>query len=208
MSSETTETSKFTNSKEILARLTELFPKCFILQGEAKPLKIGIFQDLAERLTEEDNISKTRLRQAIRHYTNSWRYLESVQVGAKRVDLDGNEGEEINEEHASYAKTQLDESRAKAKEKRAQQRKAERPKQDKRSDKPAKKFNKPKKPAAPKVGLKPVTDTMLKVGSQVQVKLGNAPVRATIKEVDKSDIYVELASGMVIKTSGDKLYSA
>ncbi len=30
-----------------------MFPKCFTLEGEAKPLKIGIFQDLAERPNED-----------------------------------------------------------------------------------------------------------------------------------------------------------
>ncbi|MDX1269394.1 MAG: ProQ/FINO family protein, partial [Oceanisphaera sp.] len=30
-----------------MAYLAECFPKCFVATGEAKPLKIGIFQDLA-----------------------------------------------------------------------------------------------------------------------------------------------------------------
>ncbi len=37
-----------------------MFPKCFTLEGEAKPLKSGIFQDLAERLNEDEK-SKRRL---------------------------------------------------------------------------------------------------------------------------------------------------
>ena len=74
--------------KQILAELSEKFPLCFSQSGEAKPLKIGIFQDLAQRLSEEDGISKTQIRHALRLYTSSWRYLAGVKVGVARVDLD------------------------------------------------------------------------------------------------------------------------
>ena len=80
---------KFANSKEVIAFLAERFPKCFSLEGEAKPLKIGIFQDLALLLSEEERVSKTLLRSTLRHYTNSWRYLESVVEGVSRINLDG-----------------------------------------------------------------------------------------------------------------------
>ena len=58
---------KFTNSKEVIAFLAETFPKCFSIEGEARPLKIGIFQDLATRLEEEERVSKTLLRSTLRH---------------------------------------------------------------------------------------------------------------------------------------------
>lgn len=64
---------KLTNSKEVIAYIAERFPKCFTVEGEAKPLKIGIFQDLAERLEGDDKVSKTQLRTALRQYTSSWR---------------------------------------------------------------------------------------------------------------------------------------
>lgn len=38
-------TEKLKNSKEVIAYIAERFPQCFTLEGEAKPLKIGIFQD-------------------------------------------------------------------------------------------------------------------------------------------------------------------
>ena len=41
---------KFSNSKEVIAFLSETFPMCFSLEGEAKPLKVGIFQDVVDRL--------------------------------------------------------------------------------------------------------------------------------------------------------------
>ena len=63
---------KINNSKELIAYLSELFPTCFIATGEARPLKIGIFQDLAARLAGDPRESKTVLRSALRQYTSSW----------------------------------------------------------------------------------------------------------------------------------------
>ena len=78
---------KLTNTKDIIAYLAEKFPLCFILEGEAKPLKIGLFQDLAEALQDDERVSKTQLRQALRQYTSNWRYLHGCREGAVRVDL-------------------------------------------------------------------------------------------------------------------------
>ncbi|NCB59953.1 MAG: RNA chaperone ProQ, partial [Gammaproteobacteria bacterium] len=79
---------KINNSKELIAYLSELFPACFIATGEARPLKIGIFQDLAARLADDPRVSKTVLRSALRQYTSSWRYLHGLRPGVMRVDLD------------------------------------------------------------------------------------------------------------------------
>jgi len=111
-------TEKFSNSKEVIAYLAERFPHCFSTEGEARPLKIGIFQELAERLDDDERVSKTLLRSTLRHYTNSWRYLHSIREGAYRVDLDGNQDAQIEKEHADHARQQLEESKAKAAEKR------------------------------------------------------------------------------------------
>ncbi|MDE4006144.1 RNA chaperone ProQ, partial [Glaesserella parasuis] len=77
------------STKEIIAYLAEKFPLCFSLEGEAKPLKIGLFQDLVEALSNDEKISKTGLRQALRVYTMSWRYLHACKEGAVRVGLQG-----------------------------------------------------------------------------------------------------------------------
>ena len=54
-------TEKFTNNKQIITFLTEQFPACFIAGSEpAKPLKIGVFQELATRLENEPRVSKTQ----------------------------------------------------------------------------------------------------------------------------------------------------
>lgn len=62
---------KLNSSKEVIAFLAERFPHCFSAEGEARPLKIGIFQDLVERVGGEMNLSKTQLRSALRLYTSA-----------------------------------------------------------------------------------------------------------------------------------------
>lgn len=62
---------KLNSSKEVIAFLAERFPHCFSAEGEARPLKIGIFQDLVERVGGEMNLSKTQLRSALRLYTQA-----------------------------------------------------------------------------------------------------------------------------------------
>ena len=223
--------------KQILAELSEKFPLCFSQSGEAKPLKIGIFQDLAQRLSEEDGISKTQIRHALRLYTSSWRYLAGVKVGVARVDLDGQVGDLIDEQQAAHAAETLDQSKAKAAEVRKAKAVAERAKHKEQqkdqakavqTDKPAYKKSQPNKATvaakAARLNSKPQTTekvvqeqavelialntATLKVGSTVQLKVGLKPVPATVLEVVKNDVVVQLASGMVIKTQGDKLFQA
>jgi len=211
---------KRTSTKEIIAYLTEKFPECFSIKGPVKPLKVGIFQDLAERLEGDETVSKTRLRQALRHYTSSWRYLKSVKLGAFRVDVDGKEIAEIDEEQANYASKTLKESQEKFGNKKATDKEQQKSYKAKGGDKSSKgnksegskrehsKSNKfkqvkstkastPKTESAP---LKPVEATTIKVGNKVRVQLGNSPMNATISEISGNDISVQLDSGMVIKT--------
>lgn len=118
------------STKEVIAYLCEKFPLCFIAEGEAKPLKIGLFQDLAEVLTGDEKVSKTALRQALRTYTLGWRYLHACREGAIRVDLFGNEAGFVDAQQAEHAATSLAEAKAAYAERRAQEfkekRKAER----------------------------------------------------------------------------------
>lgn len=103
---------KLTDAKQIIAYLAEKFPKCFTAEGETKPLKIGIFKDLAERVEEDGVVSRTQLRQALRRYTSSWRYLKCVARGGVRVDLDGQELDQLETEHIEHAAKALEESKA------------------------------------------------------------------------------------------------
>lgn len=210
--------TKRTSTKEIIAYLAEKFPACFSVEGPAKPLKVGIFQELAEKLADDETVSKTRLRQALRHYTSSWRYLKSVKVGVFRVDIEGNDVAEIDQEQADYANKTLKESREKFGNKLAT---------DKGEEKTYKGNNAAKKPAAKKkdnakfksvkstkraqtkepAKLIPVESSSVVVGSKVKVQLGNAPMDAVITEVAGDDISVQLSSGMVVKTQAKNIFT-
>lgn len=207
---------KITQSKAVIAYLAEKFPQCFSLTGEAKPLKIGIFDDLATRLENDERVSKTRLRTALRHYTNSWRYLRVVKAGAERVDLDGNAAGIVEEGHQQHAEEELAASKAKAAEKAAekrQQEKAAKPEQKRqaRAKTPAKR--KPAgKPAAPKaakakpVNLQQAELNQLKVGQQVQVKVGQAPMPGQVVAVERDDVQVQLQNGLTMKVKAENIF--
>jgi ProP effector len=214
---------KRTSTKDIIAYLTEKFPECFSIKGPVKPLKIGIFQDLAEKLNEDETVSKTRLRQALRHYTSSWRYLKVIKVGTSRVDVDGKAVAEIDEEQAAYASKTLKESQEKFGNKKATDSDSKKPYKGKSNsteagnNKPADKKResakfKTVKSAAKKTvkkeiePLKPVESATIKVGSDVKVQLGNSPMKAVITEISGKDITVQLDSGMVIKTQLKNIY--
>jgi len=232
------------NVKEIVALLAEQFPLCFSHTGAAKPLKIGIFQDLVERLKDNPLFSKTQLRQALRIYTSSWRYLESVKAGVARIDLEGVAGDLVDEQQAEHAAKTLADSKSKAAEIRKAKALEHRSKQQQlkaeanaalpaaagttKTDKPAYKKNVPKSvakpvknstlkeqrpataatPAAVPQTLQAVTAIDLVVGAKVLIKLGQNPMPATVVEVVKQDVVVQLASGMVVKTHSGSLYQA
>lgn len=226
---------KRTSTKDIIAYLTEKFPECFSIKGPVKPLKIGIFQDLAEKLKEDETVSKTRLRQALRHYTSSWRYLKVIKVGTSRVDIDGKAVAEIDEEQANYAIKTLKESQEKFGNKKTTDNDNKKPYKGKTNtnvagtkadgNKPVDKkresakfksvksankspsFNSSKAAIKKEVApLKPIESAKINVGSKVRVQLGNSPMDATITEISGKDISVQLDSGMVIKTQLKNIY--
>ncbi|MFM4803109.1 RNA chaperone ProQ [Aeromonas bivalvium] len=209
-------TEKLKNSKEIVAYLVEKFPACFIAEGEAKPLKIGIFQDLAERLADDDRVSKTMLRSALRQYTSSWRYLHGLKAGQARVDLDGNPGDLLTEEHIEHAKQALKESKDRVFANRRNKDDKKESKGEVKADAAGKCEEKPKKPrrpaprkqdaaaAAPKQ-YRQAQAGELKVEQAVNVVLGKSPVPATIKEITKDDVQVQLQTGMMLRVKFEHL---
>ncbi|WP_417658638.1 RNA chaperone ProQ [Pseudidiomarina sp.] len=213
----TTDVKKLTNTKEVITYLAEKFPQCFTVEGDAKPLKIGIFEDLAARLVDDDTVSKTRLRTALRHYTNSWRYLRSVKVGVQRVDLDGADAGIIEEEHQQHAEQTLAESKAVAAERAAAKRKeqaaqakaakpANQEARKARAKRPAKKPVAAKPAATPKLDLQAVKGDQLRVGQQVQVKAGLSPIAGQVTEIDRDDIYVQLQNGLTVKVNVNAVF--
>lgn len=208
-------TEKLKDVKEVIAYLVERFPKCFTLEGEAQPLKIGLFQELAECLAEDEKVSKTQLRQAIRRYTNSWRYLRGSKPGAVRVDLDGNPCGELEQEHIEHAQKTLQDSQNRAKElrqeKAAAERKAKRPERKPRparaeqaaKAKPSKVAKAPAEKAAKP--LVKVAADQLAVNLDVMVTLGRAPVKGTIVDLSKNDVVVRLETGLTVKVKAEHI---
>lgn len=202
---------KFSNSKEVIGFLVEQFPACFSNKGDAKPLKIGIFQDLAERLENEERVSKTLLRSSLRHYTNSWRYLHCIKKGAQRIDLDGKDVGAIEDEHVEHAKKQLDESKAKVAEKRKEQKaagvevKGAYKKKEAPKFKPTSKVIKKEPTKVKQAPAERLEEKHIVAGTAVTVKIGKSPMPATITDVSKDGIQVQLDTGMVVKVQLENL---
>ncbi|HDV7283685.1 TPA: RNA chaperone ProQ [Mannheimia haemolytica] len=108
------------STKEVIAYLAEKFPLCFTLEGEVKPLKVGLFQELADALKDDEKVSKTLLRQVLRNYTNSWRYLAASQANVARVGLQGEEVGVVTEDEATHAAEALAAAKAVVAERKAQ----------------------------------------------------------------------------------------
>ncbi|WP_342324952.1 RNA chaperone ProQ [Kosakonia sp. BYX6] len=212
---------KLNSSKEVIAFLAERFPHCFSAEGEARPLKIGIFQDLVERVEGEMNLSKTQLRSALRLYTSSWRYLYGIKAGAARVDLDGNACGVLDEQHVEHARKQLEEAKARVQAQRAEQQAKKREaaaaagqedapcRERKARPAPRRKEGAERKPRTDKPAAKqqrapqqeerhtPVSDlSVLSVGQNLKVKAGNNAMSATVLEITKDGVRVQLSSGM------------
>ncbi len=219
---------KLNSSKEVITFLAERFPQCFSAEGEARPLKIGIFQDLVARVEGEMSLSKTQLRSALRLYTSSWRYLYGIKVGAVRVDLDGNPCGELDEQHVEHARKQLEEAKARVQAQRAEQlakkREAaiangetveDKPRRERKPrPAPRRKEEAERKPRADKPVAQapreekrtPVTDiSVLQVGQAIKVKAGNNAMDATVLEITKDGVRVQLTSGMAMIVRAEHL---
>lgn len=201
-----TEVQKLTNNKEIIAYLAEKFPLCFSLEGEAKPLKIGLFQDLSEALKDDERVSKTQLRHALRQYTSNWRYLHGCKVGAVRVDLQGNPAGELEQEHADHAAQQLAEAKVLFAQKRAAEKAAKAATEKKR---PARRIPKQgeKMVRKPKLVLTSINMAELQEGQQVKVKVGDRAQNAKVLEFSNGAARVELDNGLVVNVTADRLFA-
>ncbi|AJJ19974.1 RNA chaperone ProQ [Yersinia sp. 2544 StPb PI] len=230
---------KLNSSKEVIAFLAERFPLCFTAEGEARPLKIGIFQDLVERVQGEENLSKTQLRSALRLYTSSWRYLYGVKVGAERVDLDGNPCGVLEEQHVEHARKQLEEAKARVQAQRAEQQAKKREAAiaagetpEPRRPRPAGKKPAPRREAGvasenrkPRQSPRPpqarpprpqaeenqprpvpVTDiSKLQIGQEIKVRAGKSAMDATVLEIAKDGVRVQLSSGLAMIVRAEHL---
>ncbi|OCJ24534.1 RNA chaperone ProQ [Serratia sp. 14-2641] len=230
---------KLNTVKEVIAFLAERFPLCFSAEGEARPLKIGIFQDLVERVQGEENLSKTQLRSALRLYTSSWRYLYGVKVGAQRVDLDGNPCGELEQQHVDHARQQLEEAKARVQAQRAEQNAKKReaagesataePRRPRpagkkpavrreggaaaENRKPRPQQARPQQAREPRVAKEvsqprhvPVTAiSKLQIGQEIKVRAGQSAMDATVLEIAKDGVRVQLSSGLAMIVRAEHL---
>ncbi|WP_431222626.1 RNA chaperone ProQ [Serratia sp. L9] len=229
---------KLNSSKEVIAFLAERFPLCFSAEGEARPLKIGIFQDLVDRVQGEESLSKTQLRSALRLYTSSWRYLYGVKVGAQRVDLDGNPCGELEQQHVDHARQQLEEAKARVQAQRAEQNAKKReaagesataePRRprpagkkpavrreggaasENRKPRPQTRPQQAREPRAVKEENQPrrvpVTDiSKLQIGQEIKVRAGQSAMDATVLEIAKDGVRVQLSSGLAMIVRAEHL---
>ena len=186
----------FEHVKETLELLYKTFPKAFVKDGEVKPLKTGIFDDLKERIASVEGLSITKVRAALRMYTARLKYLYSVKEGVARIDLDGNATEDlVNAQHESYAKERIAEINAK--------RKPQKPKNNTGKKNFVKKpfnGNKPqaKKPFKIEGDKANVED--LKQGTEVLVLSSEQHfVRGVVaQDAAKDTVYVTLKSGLTV----------
>lgn len=211
LETQSAESQKLTNNKDIIAYLAEKFPLCFSVEGEAKPLKIGLFQDLADALKDDERVSKTQLRHALRQYTSNWRYLHGCRLGAVRVDLQGNPAGVLEQEHVDHAAQQLAEAKAKIAEKRAAEKTSAKVAQKKR---PARKpvhtkadGVKTTRKAKTKLELTALDFSSLAKGATVKVKAGDNAQKAVVLDVLKDAARVQLENGLVINVTADRLFA-
>jgi ProP effector len=70
---------------EGIAQLAELYPNCF--RQPRQPLKIGIHNDI---IAQHPELRPSLIGSALKAYTRSLGYLETLKAGSARIDLDGN----------------------------------------------------------------------------------------------------------------------
>lgn len=222
--------SSFNESQQIIQSLITTFPNCFSKEGTAQPLKIGIFQDLVVALELEKAeavISKVKLRRALRVYTEQWRYLHGFVVGAKRVGLLGELGDELKPEEVEFAQKHLAESKerymiwkksvadkqkSKAPKKAVQKEKAKVDKFKKASTdsnvdaKSNATANIERQSESLKKDLTEANLQALKVGDLVYVQMSARPVKGNISEIEKATAKVKLESGMELSIPAQLIF--
>ncbi len=194
----TEEGTRFEHVKESLEVLYKTFPKAFVKDGDARPLKIGIFEDLKTRVESIEGLSVSKVRAALRLYTSRLKYLYSVKEGAHRIDVDGNECEDVvSKEHADYAQEKIKEINSK--------RKASKP--EKPARKNFRKFDKKPSRKPFKIEGDKATIEDLKSGVDVIVLSSEQRfVRGVVAEdAVKDNVYVTLKSGLTINLPLDRV---
>jgi ProP effector len=93
--------------------LAELFPAAFVADQQLshRPLKVGIHQDLIHRSVLQEG----ECRAVFRFYTSRRSYQKALAAGGPRFDLDGNVAGEVTAEQQEFARTKLEQIKARMK---------------------------------------------------------------------------------------------
>ncbi|MEI7613394.1 MAG: ProQ/FINO family protein [Betaproteobacteria bacterium] len=118
MNTPTDTVSPAQNARTLLKTLQEKFA----VFRDYAPLAIGIDKQVFARLPE---VERKALRIAMGMHTHSLRYLKTMEKATHRLDIDGNSGDEVTEEHRKHATEVLRERFKKDAERRKAQREAE-----------------------------------------------------------------------------------
>lgn len=102
--------------QEALAILKKQFPLAF--KENPEPLKIGILEELVEKLSGK--ISKNKIRGALKYYTRNLMYHQAVLINTHRIDLAGKRCEPITAQQKEYSQKCLGEILVKAQQRHKQ----------------------------------------------------------------------------------------
>ncbi|MDF1756794.1 MAG: ProQ/FinO family protein [Legionellaceae bacterium] len=89
--------------------LAKKFPEAFDNTQHIRPLNLGIMNQILTYADEaaKDNISKSKLREAVVLYTRRLDYLACLKAKEPRIDLFGNPGEKVSAEDAESAANKI-----------------------------------------------------------------------------------------------------
>ena len=89
-----------TKAKAIIMLLHHKYQPLFQFGKEIKPLQAGV-----DKLIDaaEFKLSKTQLRHALAYYTNNFYYLQAIKHSEYRYNIDGTQGDKIDEAHKTFA---------------------------------------------------------------------------------------------------------
>ena len=93
-------------TRKLLTILQRRWPQCFAWQNPGyRPLKIGIHEDILA--TPDLGLSKLEVRRCLTNLTNKVCYLRRFEVGAARIDLDGNPAGVVTAANVRWAQERL-----------------------------------------------------------------------------------------------------
>jgi ProP effector len=92
-------------SEDVIRMLADRYPKCFFQEGKLRrPLKLDIISDLQN---EKAFLDHELIAAGIEWYQSHLAYLHSLQAGARRLDLNGQEVSTVTTQEHIAAKAKI-----------------------------------------------------------------------------------------------------